>query len=97
MDVVNGQLKYTDKAIGDLISKFDEERKNFIMVIEAISWGKAMGMIVLLLFAFVCVFLSFLSQLKAEISLTKAMMKMIPVDLLQSNPKLLRKVLRGSS
>jgi len=96
-NTINGQLKYTNKAVADLISTFDEERKGFTKAIEGISWGKAMGMIVILIIAFIFVFLNFLSQLKEEISLTKAMMKMIPEDLLQANPKLLRKVLRGSS
>jgi len=69
----------------------------FINAVEAISWGKAMAMIFILLIAFIVVFVNFLRQLKEEISLTKAMMKMIPVDLLQENTKLLRKVIRGGS
>ena len=90
-------LKYTDEAIEDLINTFDNEKASFLNVVEMISWGKAMTMIFILLMAFVLVFSSFLKQLKEEISLTKSMMKMIPVDLLQANTKLLHKVIRGGS
>lgn len=90
-------MLYTDIAIQDLISTFDGERINFLNTVQGISWGKAMGMIFILLVAFVVVFLSFLKQLREEISLTKAMMKMIPVDLLQNNTKLLQKVVHGTA
>ena len=94
---MNGALKYTDNAIQDLINVFEGEKNTFLYAIEAISWGKAMAMIFILLLAFIVVFLNFLRQLKEEISLTKAMMKMIPVDLLQANTKLLHKVLHGTA
>ncbi|MDR3549682.1 MAG: hypothetical protein P4M11_15660 [Candidatus Pacebacteria bacterium] len=96
-EIVNGTLLFTDKATQDLIDTFDDERVQFLNVVNGISWGKAMAMIFILLLVFVVVFISFLRQLKEEISLTKAMMKMIPVDLLQANTKLLHKVLRGSA
>jgi hypothetical protein len=83
--------------MSDLINTFNGEREYFLKVVEGISWGKAITMIFILLLSFILVFLSFLKQLRQEISLTKAMMKMIPVDLLQANTKLLHKVLRGSS
>lgn len=66
-------------------------------VVVIISWVKATVMIFILLAAFIAVFVNFLRQLRGEIALTKSMMKMIPVDLLQENTKLLKKVIGGTA
>ena len=88
---------YSNIAIRDLINTFKDERKKFLNMAIIISWVKAMVMVSILVIAFIVVFVNFLRQLREEIGLTKSMMKMIPVDLLQENIQLLKKVIGGTT